>query len=562
MSVFNPETKVWRGPQIPWPKTLDKYINELVIEGLKKTPKRVVQISYDDGTEATCEQMLSKIVKFALNLKKKGIKADDVVAVVCANSLDLMAYVNGIVQLGAIVNPMSVDHSLADFINMFKQTKPKFVVCDAGVYERVKESLAKLNNDAPIYTALKKIDNVPFVDELFNETGEEESYQPISFKDPHNRIMAILTSSGSSGPAKGVCMSQTFFLKLFLGVYKANEVARSLSFSPIFWGSAFGSLLLSAFSGETRVVTNKPFSVELFIDIASKYEVNYWLMNPPKLTLLLQSSLIEAIDKTPIRMILSLGGIVSEQMRKRFKEVFPQTYFLIFYGLTEVSCTAVFPGQPIDGLTVGYVIPNHEMKIVDDDGKALGIGETGEIYTKYSLVPFLVRFLMTKILRNLTEDDFSWFQGYYNNPAATKDALDEDGFIKTGDIGYVDERGFVYVIDRKKEIFKYKGHQINPSELENVIQALKAVEFVAVMGIPNDETYNLAAAVIKKKEGYGDLSEQDVVDFVAQKLPDYKQLHGGAFFVKEFPTTATAKILKRETKEILVKMYKERQKAN
>lgn len=125
----------------------------------------------------------------------------------------------------------------------------------------------------------------------------------------------------------------------------------------------------------------------------------------------------------------------------------------------------------------------------------------------------------------------------------------------------MDERGFVYVIDRKKEVFKYKGHQINPSEIENVIQALKAVEFVAVLGIPNDETYNLTVAVIKKKEGFAELSEQDVVDFVAQKLPDYKQLHGGVFFVDSFPTTATAKILKRETKEIVVRMFKERQKS-
>lgn len=397
MSFFNAETRVWRGQQVPWPFPVDKYVNELVLDGLKKTPNRVVQISYDEDTEMTCGELRSKIIKCALNLQKLGIKNGDVVAVICVNSLDLMAYVNGIIQLGAIINPMSVDHSLADLINMFRQTEPKFVICDADVYERVKESLLALGNDSPIHTTLRKIDGVPFADDLFNETGNEKSYQPASFENPNNKIMAILTSSGSTGPAKGVCMSQTFFLKAFNGLYKVDEVVRSLSFSPIFWGSAFGSMLLAAVSGETRVVTNKPFSPELFIDIATKHKVNLWLMNPPKLTLLLQSPLIEKADKSNIKMMFSLGGIVSMELRKRFKEVFPQTFFLIFYGLTEVSCALTVPGQPIDDLTVGYVIANHELKVVDDDGKALGIGETGEIYTKFTTVPFLVRAGITAI---------------------------------------------------------------------------------------------------------------------------------------------------------------------
>lgn len=130
--------------------------------------------------------------------------------------------------------------------------------------------------------------------------------------------------------------------------------------------------------------------------------------------------------------------------------------------------------------------------------------------------------------------------------------------MKTGDIGYVDAKGYVYVIDRKKEIFKYSGYQINPSEIEHLIQSIEGVEFVAVVGIPNPETYNLAAAVIKKKQGFDGLKEQDIVDHVAKSLPSYKHLHGGAFFVDSFPTTATQKILKRGTKDLAIKLYNER----
>lgn len=146
-------------------------------------------------------------------------------------------------------------------------------------------------------------------------------------------------------------------------------------------------------------------------------------------------------------------------------------------------------------------------------------------------------------------------QGYYNNPQATKDALDDEGFVKTGDIGFVDKHGYLYVIDRKKEIFKYKGHQINPSELENVIQKIDGVEFVAVVGIPNDATYNLIAAVITKKPGFESLSEQQIFDFVAENLPEYKHLHGGVYFVDELPMTISGKFLKREIKNIAVKRF-------
>lgn len=147
------------------------------------------------------------------------------------------------------------------------------------------------------------------------------------------------------------------------------------------------------------------------------------------------------------------------------------------------------------------------------------------------------------------------FQGYYNNPQSSREAVDDEGFIKTGDLGYVDENGFLYITDRKKDIFKYKGHHINPSEIENVIQQIKGVEFAVVVGIPNDETFNLISAVVKKKEGFEALKEQEIFDYVAESLPGYKHLHGGVYFVEGLPSAATGKILKREIKNIATKMF-------
>lgn len=388
-SRFNSVTKVWSGLKLPYTIPVDVHISELVLESLKKTPERIVQINYDDGSEMTCEELRMKIIRFAKNLKLVGIQENDVVGIICSNSPNLMAYVNGIMQLGAIVNPMFVGHSSDDLINMFKQTEPKLIICDAEIYERVKEVMKELQSDSPIYTTLTQISGVPFVDELFQETGNEVDYFPEKFINASLKTIAILSSSGSTGPAKGVCMSQTYYLKMIGAA--PPEVSRSLSFSPIFWGSAFAALILATILPETRIITREDFSPETFIKIATKYEATHLLMNPPMLTILLQSNLLKDFDKSNVRMVMVLGGIVSEQLRKRFREEFPNTYLMIFYSLTEISVALVFPGQALIGLTVGFVLPNHEIKIVDDNEEALGIGEIGEIYAKFCICPFLVR---------------------------------------------------------------------------------------------------------------------------------------------------------------------------
>lgn len=130
--------------------------------------------------------------------------------------------------------------------------------------------------------------------------------------------------------------------------------------------------------------------------------------------------------------------------------------------------------------------------------------------------------------------------------------------MKTGDVGHVDEHGCIFIIDRVKEIMKYKGYQINPSEIENIIASIEGVELVAVVGIPDPIASNLLAAVIVKRPEFEELTEQYIKDYVAEKLPDYKHLHGGAHFVDELPMTPSGKIQKRFVKVIALKEFNEK----
>lgn len=148
-------------------------------------------------------------------------------------------------------------------------------------------------------------------------------------------------------------------------------------------------------------------------------------------------------------------------------------------------------------------------------------------------------------------------QGYYNNPEASANATDEEGFFKSGDIGYFDESGGLYVVDRKKEILKYKNYHFNPSEIENVIATITGVELVSVVGIPDQFVGDKAVAAVVKRNGLKGLAEKEIVDYVAQSLPDeHKHLHGGVVFVDELPMTLSGKVQRKLVKEMITKIRK------
>lgn len=112
----------------------------------------------------------------------------------------------------------------------------------------------------------------------------------------------------------------------------------------------------------------------------------------------------------------------------------------------------------------------------------------------------------------------------------------------------------LFLVDRKKEILKYKGIHVNPSEIENVIESIEGVEAVSVVGVPDDLCVNLITAAIVKREGFEKLSENEIINYVSSKLPDYKQLSGGVYFFKAFPTTISHKIMKRSILDDILKL--------
>lgn len=199
-ATFDRDTKVWTGNVGNYKFAMDDYLGEKLLNALNKTPERVIQINHEEKTELLCKDLKISSIRVAQNLEKLGIKSDDIVGFNCKNSHHVNSLVYGCVLIGAPINPLHVSFTKDGIMQMFGQTKPKIVICDSEVYELTKEALSELENDAKIFTLLKKIPGVAFVDELLAATGIEDDFVPPKFDLPADKkLLGILCSSGTTG---------------------------------------------------------------------------------------------------------------------------------------------------------------------------------------------------------------------------------------------------------------------------------------------------------------------------------------------------------------------------
>jgi 4-coumarate--CoA ligase len=271
----------------------------------------------------------------------------------------------------------------------------------------------------------------------------------------------------------------------------------------------------------------KKFVYEDFLNIIQRHKITNLQVAPPILVMLDKRPETTKYDLSTLKHILCGAAPLSKELQSAVAKKL-NCNIIQGWGMTEVTCGSILvPGGRYDESgSVGLLIPNHELKVLDDDGKEVAEGQPGEMYVRAPNVCL----------------------GYWRNEQATKETLDKEGWLKTGDVAVVKDNWF-WIVDRKKELIKVNALQVAPAELEAVLLENDDVADAAVTGIKLGEEEWPRAYVTLKDEKKGKVSEKQIQEWMKGKVAKHKQLVGGVLFVDEVPKLASGKIQRKVMRE-------------
>ncbi|MBP9002827.1 MAG: long-chain fatty acid--CoA ligase [Candidatus Hydrogenedentes bacterium] len=481
-----------------------------------------------DQYRLTYEQLALYARKVAGALKARGIQQGDRVAMMIPNTPHFPIIYYGILQAGAVVVPVNV---------LFQHEEIRHYLQDSGAkaffaFKMFEEQARKAVEAAPecahfIVVSTPDDLNAPEKGENFNLflAGGEEA--DIAITSPEDTAV-ILYTSGTTGAPKGAELSH--FNMFFNAYFSARDIVQSrpgdvvLVTLPLF--HSFGQTCLmnaGLVSGATLTMLPR-FETEKAMRIIDRDRVTIVAMVPTMYFFILNFPEWQKYDFSSIRMAVSGGAALPEEVHRRFKERYGIT-ILEGYGLSETSPVASFtlPGEEVRVGSIGKPIWGVQMRIRRDDGSFAPPGEVGEIVIRGHNV----------------------MKGYHNNSRATAAAI-VDGWFLTGDIGKMDEDGYFYILDRKKDIIIRGGMNIYPREIEEVLYRHPKVREASVVGVPDEARGEEVKAYVSPAAGET-LTPEEVMEYLKEHIARYKWPKE-VVVLEDLPKGPTGKILKRELK--------------
>lgn len=302
--------------------------------------------------------------------------------------------------------------------------------------------------------------------------------------------------------------------------------------SSVAWVSGLFTLIVGTICGAQRIQSTDEPTLELELRLIEKYKVTYVENVPYDLMELLEGELLPKYDLSSLKHMVVIGYKAPLSPLKEFNDKLSNGTVHNLYGMSELGDVSidfpVFSGKD----SVGRLVNGVTVKVIDEKGNRCGLNKNGEICVK-------PRFK---------------FLGYYKNPTLTAEMIDSDGFFKTGDIGHFDGDGYLYIVDRKKNVINCRNDWVYPTEIEEVLLKSPDIKCVCVVGVPCDPIFELPAAVVERANG-STITEDEICKMVKDALLDDCQLLGGVYFVDSIPTSSTGKPLHRNVKQLATKLY-------
>jgi acyl-CoA synthetase (AMP-forming)/AMP-acid ligase II len=467
--------------------------------------------------------------RMAQTLLQEGILPGERIAVLGKESLDSLALLFGTAKARAVYVNINWRLSVEEIAYILDDASPRLLFVDGELLTQVPRILERLAFQPKIITL-----SAPHPDWLSSSqwsSGAPDSPPELAY-GPEEVVVQVYTS-GTTGHPKGVQLANRSFFALVREMYERGEQWLGwtestvyLSFVPTFHIGGLWGLVRGLALGSTSILL-RTFDPAAILQAIPRYQVTKLCAVPAMLQVLLMEPGIRSAELSSVETVVYGGSPISSSLLERAMEVFG-CGFCQLYGMTETGNVAICM-RPEDHRganhrrlrAAGRPLPGVEVRILDERRNELGVGAVGEIALKSP----------------------ARMVGYWNQPEASAKTM-VDGWVLTGDAGYRDEEGFVYVCDRLKDMIICAGENIYPAEIENVVRGHEGVADVAVIGVPDELWGETVKAIVIPRPGFT-LRAADIMRHARTHLAEFK-VPKSVDFVEQLPRSASGKLLKEE----------------
>lgn len=450
-----------------------------------------------------------------------GLQKGENVGILLPNRPEFVQAFFGVVKAGAVAVLINTSLKSDELEYILQHSDATRLITTEVLYERIRDVKGNLESLAEVYIAgddPPKEEGVFSFSELLYGSDEEPKIE-IGSSDP----AGIIYTSGVTGRPKGAVLTNGNYFSNIQKIVQGtgiNHRSRMMCILPLFHVMGLTFNLLAPIWAGGSVVLTRGFSAREFLPALHKYKVTGFTAVPTVFAILNELPDRDKYELSSLVLCISGAAPLDVETVKKFEALYGAT-IVEGYGLTEATCAVCV--NPVDGRrkvgSIGLPLPGIEVQVVDEENYETDENEIGQIIIRGDVV----------------------MSGYYNDEEATEKAI-RDGWLHTGDLGFVDEDGYFFITGRKKEMIIRGGENVYPREIENVLEDDERIMDVAVIGVPDPIWGEQVLAYVTKAPGVK-LTEQDVINIAKSKLADYK-CPGKVHFIDELPKSVTGKIRK------------------